>query len=245
MRCATGFRASIPAVSLRSRMLGGFAAQLGKPTGLRGRFVGNMLNRANRGMTAAAVEALGLTPGATAADLGFGGGVGVTLLLEKVGPQGHVHAVDVSPTMVSRASSRFRREITNGRLLVQAGSITQLPLKDRSIQGAITINTIYFIEQLDRAFSELARVIAGSGRVVVGIGDPDAMAHMPMTPFGFRLRPVEDVVSVAKSVGLALQDHSRVGQGKGAAHLLVFAPAQAGVAVGIPSEAAAASNRSS
>jgi arsenite methyltransferase len=232
-------------VSLRSRMLGGFAAQLGKPTGLRGRFVGYMLNRANRGTIAAAVEALELPPGVTAADLGFGGGVGVTLLLERVGPQGHVHAVDVSPTMVSRASSRFRREIASGRLEVQSGSITQLPLTDGSIQGAITINTIYFIEDLGRAFSEMARVIAGSGRVVVGIGDPVAMAHMPMTPFGFRLRSVDEVVSVAKSVGLTLQDHRRVGEGDGAAHLLVFAPVQVGVAAGIPSEAAASSSRSS
>ena len=212
-------------MTLRSRMLTGFAAQLGKPTGLRGRLVGTMLNRTNRRTIAAAVEALELLPGATAADLGFGGGVGLSMLLERVGPQGHVHAIDVSQTMVSRASHRFTREIVNGRLQVHSGSITQLPLEDGSIQGAITINTIYFISELDRAFSELARVTTGSGRVVVGIGDPDAMARMPMTPFGFKLRPVDEVVAVAKSAGLALQDHRRVGHGDGATHLLVFARA--------------------
>ena len=40
-------------------------------------------------------------------------------------------------------------------------------------------------------------------------------------------------------------DHRRVGQGDSAAHLLVFARAQDGVAVGNPSEVAAASSRSS
>jgi arsenite methyltransferase len=74
---------------------------------------------------------------------GPSGGVGLTLLLERVGPQGHVHGVDVSPTMVNRASGRFKREIASGRIQLHSGSITQLPLEDGSIDGAITINTIY------------------------------------------------------------------------------------------------------
>ena len=181
-----------------------------------------MLNRANRSATAAAIDALDLKPGAVAADLGFGGGVGLALLLKRVGPEGRVHGVDLSPTMVSRANRRFRREIASGRLLVHSGSITQLPLDDRSIQGVITINTIYFVEELDRAFSELARVIMSSGRVVVGIRDPEVMGRGPLTAFGFRLRPVNEVIGVAKSSGLALQDLRVDGHGDGAMQLLVF-----------------------
>ncbi len=48
-------------------MFAGFASQLGKPTGLRGRLVGIMLNRANRGTVTAAIDALALQPGAVAA----------------------------------------------------------------------------------------------------------------------------------------------------------------------------------
>ena len=113
--------------------------------------------------------------------------------------------------------------MSSGRLHLHIGSITQLPLEDGSIQGAITINTIYFIPDLNRAFSELARVIAHSGKVVVGIGDPQMMARMPTTPFGFTIRLVDDVVAVAKSTGLDLVDHRRVGQSKEASHVLAFA----------------------
>ena len=212
-------------MGIRDRMLAGLAAQLGKPTGLRGLVIGTMLNRTNRGMIAAAVDALELKPGATTADLGFGGGVGLALLLERVGPQGHVLGVDLSPTMVRRASGQFDREIAAGRMQVQLGSLTQLPLEDGSIQGAITVNTIYFIADLDRVFSELARVISSPGRAVVAIGDPENMARMPMTSYGYRLRPVDEVVAVAKSSGLDLQEHRRAGEGDEAAHLLVFARA--------------------
>ncbi len=206
-------------------MLAGFASQLGKPSGLRGLVVGTMLNRTNRGMIADAVDALELKPGATAADLGFGGGVGLAMLLQRVGPQGRVLGVDLSPTMVRRVSGQFGREIAAGRMRLHLGSLTKLPLEDGSVQGAITVNTIYFIAELDSVFSELARVITNDGRVVVGIGDPENMAHMPMTAHGYRLRPVDDVVAAAKSAGLSLQDHRRAGEGDAAAHLLLFAHA--------------------
>ncbi|TMF42387.1 MAG: class I SAM-dependent methyltransferase [Chloroflexi bacterium] len=209
-------------MGLRSRMLAGFASQLGLPTGLRGRAVGAMLNRSNRGTIAIAIRELEIPSGAVAADLGFGGGVGLEMLLERVGHQGQVHGVDLSPTMVSRASRRFGRDVASSRLHLHTGSITQLPLDDASIQAAITINTIYFIADLNRAFSELARILTPSGRVVVGIGDPEAMARMPTTPYGFKLRPVAEITAAAESAGLALRDDKRSGQGDAAAHLLVF-----------------------
>lgn len=67
-------------MGVRDRFLAGLAAQLGRPDGLRGRLVARMLNRANRANVTAAVEAAGLVPGQTAADIGFGGGVGLPLL---------------------------------------------------------------------------------------------------------------------------------------------------------------------
>ena len=153
-------------------MLAGFAAQLGKPSGLRGLVVGTMLNRTNRGMISVAVDALELKSGATAADLGFGGGLGLAMLVERVGTQGHVLGVDFSPTMVRRASGHFDREIAAGRMQLHLGSITQLPLEDGSIDGAMTINTIYFIAELDRVFSELARVITeGRSEQAIVVGD--------------------------------------------------------------------------
>src|SRR6202011_6326518 len=110
---------------------------LGKPTGLRGRLVGNMLNRSNRGFIVEAIDALEPKAGAVVADLGFGGGVGLALLLERVGPNGQVHGVDFSPTMVSQAEGRYKSVIASGRLHLHMGSITKLPLEDGAINGAI------------------------------------------------------------------------------------------------------------
>ena len=57
--------------------------------------------------------------------------------------------------------------------------LTQLPFGDEELSGVITVNTIYFVTELDRAFAELSRVVNRSGRIVIGLADPDAMEKMP------------------------------------------------------------------
>jgi len=198
------------------------ARQLAHPRGLGGRFVATMLNRANRTAVTRAVAALEPTPGDTLADLGFGGGVGLDLLLDAVGPSGHVVGVDVSKTVIDRAARTHRREVANERLSLHLASMTQLPLEDEALDGALSVNTIYFIEELDRALAELGRVTKPAGRIVIGLGDPDAMAREPVTRHGFQLRPVAEVLTLAGDVGLTFDQHLRVGGGEGAMHLLVL-----------------------
>jgi len=101
--------------------------------------------------------------GQVAADIGFGGGVGLRLLLEQVGPKGHVNGVELSLTMLKASERRYRAASAEGRLALQAGSIGDLPLENESLDGLITVNTAYFVEDLEGAFREIARVLRPSG----------------------------------------------------------------------------------
>jgi SAM-dependent methyltransferase len=200
----------------------GLARQLGHPQGLRGRLVVRMLNRANRVAMTDAVSALAPRPGATVADVGFGGGLGLDLLLDAVGPEGQVVGIDRSRTVIDRTTRARRHHIADGRLTLHLASMLQLPLADGALDGALTVNTVYFVEELDRALAELARVTATSGRVVIGLGDPDAMARERVVQHGFRLRPVAEVVEMVTGAGFHLEDHRRTAAGKDAMHLLVL-----------------------
>jgi SAM-dependent methyltransferase len=203
--------------------MAGIANQLGHPSGVRGRLVGAALNRGNRRFVRAAVQALQPEAAAVVADIGFGGGVGLKFLLDSVGQSGRVHGVEVSDTMLSQATRRYGLDIAAGRLALHSGSLTQLPFADSALNGVLTVNTIYFIAELDRAFNELARVVANAGRIVVGLVDPDAMARMPFTGYGFHLRSVPEVIDTLRGAGLGVE-HRRISQGDGAPHLLIATP---------------------
>ena len=188
-------------MGLRQRMLATVAGQLGRPHGLVGRGVAVLLNRGNRKAVAGAVEAAGAAAGNTVADIGFGGGLGLDMFLRRVGPQGTVYGVEVAEDMLTRARSRFATQITAGSLKLINGSLAALPLDDKSLDAAITVNTVYFVADLDSVCNQLARVVRPGGRAVLGIGDPDAMARLPFTAYGFTLRPIDEVIAALKRAG--------------------------------------------
>jgi arsenite methyltransferase len=155
---------------LRQKLLSTVAGQLGRPHGFLGPLVARALNRGNARAIAAAVDAAGVPRGGVAADIGFGGGLGLQLLLDH-------------------------------------GSLTALPLDDSSIDAVITLNTVYFISELEAACAELARLLRPGGRAVVGIGDPEVMGRAPVTSYGFTLRPVAEIVAALEQSGLTVEHH--------------------------------------
>jgi SAM-dependent methyltransferase len=108
--------------------------------------------------------------------------------------------------------------------VLHRASLDRLPLPETSLDGLVTTNTVYFLDDLTQVFAEMARVLARSGRAVVGIGDPEAMAKLPFTGYGFRLRAVDDVLASARAAGLELRSHERVGDGARPFHILALGP---------------------
>jgi arsenite methyltransferase len=209
----TGIRASIDAK---------LARQLARPTGVAGRLVARGLNRGNRPTIEAAVAALPDGPDVALADVGFGGRLGLRLLLARP-DVAEVHGVEISTTMLARARAEFAEDVAAGRLHLHDASMTALPVTAESLDGVLSVNTIYFIDDLNGALSELARTLKRSGRVVLGIGDPQAMEGMSFTAHGFRVRPIEAIEDAIDRAGLRLDEHRRVGGGRVSSHLLIAA----------------------
>jgi SAM-dependent methyltransferase len=207
-------------MAIRERILGGLSSQLGRPTGLVGRVVGRALNRGNSSVIRAAVDAAEAGNGATIAEIGFGGGAGLALLLDQVGPSGVVHGIEISQTMLADARRRFENQVKNGSLLLQEASMQRLPLPDRSVDAVVSTNTIYFVDDLGAGMSELARVLRPGGRLALGVGDPAAMAKMPVTRHGFVLRPISEIIESLRLAEFTLIEDRRVGDDPESFHVL-------------------------
>nr|WP_245663543.1 methyltransferase domain-containing protein [Nocardia inohanensis] len=203
-----------------ARLFSAVAGQLGNPHGLLGRATAVALNRGNRALIEAAVDAAAPAPGEIAADIGFGGGVGLSLLLNRVVPGGLVHGADISPDMLARARASFAESIAAGHLSIDEGSLTALPYADATIDAAITVNTIYFVPDLAPACAEFSRVLRPKGRVVIGINDPEGMAKAPFTRYGFTLRPVPEIVTALEDAGLEVEHRALPGK-PFTSHLLI------------------------
>jgi hypothetical protein len=85
---------------------------------------------------------------------------------------------------------------------------------------------MYFIADLDRAFSDLARSLKPSRHAVVGVADSEWMSKQPTTEHGFRIRPVSEVMDAAAHAGLIVDEDRRLSDGPYPYHLLVISAAQ-------------------
>ena len=180
------------------------AAQLARPHGLLAKKTMDLLDAGNAERIAACVEQARVQAGMSVADVGFGGGAGLRILLDRVAPpvdggsapSGMVHGVELSTSAIRRARRRFRAEIREGRLSVHEGTLQALPLPDAGLDALISTNTIYFVPDLAPVRDELARVLAPGGRVVLGIADPERMREIGMPLHRFVLRPVDQIVEI-------------------------------------------------
>ena len=213
----------MPSLPVPDVLLRTLSRQLGGPTGPLGSLVARMLNKGNGPVIVAAIEALDLTGSEEVADIGFGGGLGLDLLLDKTRNGGRVHGVEPSPDMLKRACKAHRPQVAAGRLALHDAGMESLPIADGALDGWISLNTVYFVENLPTAFAELRRVLAPSGTGVLGIADPDWMAQQPFTKYTFTVRPVTDVVAALAAAGLTVQQ--RTMQGSAPFRLLVCRPA--------------------
>ncbi|MCU0485363.1 MAG: arsenite methyltransferase [Anaerolineales bacterium] len=108
----------------------------------------------------------GLKPGETVLDIGSGGGIDVFLAAKRVGPEGAVIGVDMTPAMLQRA----RRAAKNGgytNVKFRHGYAEKLPVPDASIDVVISNCVINLTEDKGKVFREVFRVLKQGGRLEV------------------------------------------------------------------------------
>jgi len=107
-----------------------------------------------------------INPGEVILDLGSGGGIDVFLAANKVGEDGKVIGVDMTPEMIETAIKNAKEGGYNNVEFKQ-GEIENLPLEDNSIDVIISNCVINLTPNKSKAYSEAFRVLKPDGRILV------------------------------------------------------------------------------
>ena len=153
---------------IRQKLFGLFDRVMGSqwacPHGPLGRLAGMLMERGNADMNALAIDALEIEPGDAVLEIGFGPGLALEHVAEKVRDHGSVAGIDPSALMVRQASRRLRRHVEMGRADVQQGYASNMPWGEETFDRTLSVNTIYFWPGPQVDLREIRRVLKRGGR---------------------------------------------------------------------------------
>jgi ubiquinone/menaquinone biosynthesis C-methylase UbiE len=105
-----------------------------------------------------------LQRGARILDVGAGTGGIVPYLLEAIGPEGSIWAVDYAEEMVKIGRKKFLEE---SRVIFEVASVEDLPYKDRFFNQVVCFGAFPHFENKGRALEEMGRVLKPGGTLVI------------------------------------------------------------------------------
>ena len=182
-------------------LLSWLSAQFGRPAGALGHLAGWLMAR-NDCDDQWIVAVLEVEAQDRVLDVGCGPGITVALAAERA-VAGLTAGVDHSAAMLHQAARRNRAAIMANRVDLRLGTAQRLPYPDAYFTKVCAVHTIHFWSSVETGLSELHRVLAPGGRVVLALRmyRPEAGRFDP-SRYGFTEAQIAAMTATLGAVGL-------------------------------------------
>jgi len=117
---------------------------------------------------------LALKAGQRGLEIGCGVGFLACEMAREVGPNGRIVCLDYSPDMIAATRKRAEHEGMADRLQCVVGDATKLDFPSGSFDFVVAVQVYLYVDEIDRALAEAARVLRPDGRLVIVDTDWDS-----------------------------------------------------------------------
>jgi SAM-dependent methyltransferase len=147
----------------------------------------------------ALIDLAGLEPGERVLDLGCGLGMIAEYISDRTGA--HVTGLDYVPEAIGQASARVEAAGKADRLAFAVGDINALALPAGAYDAIVSIDSLYFSDDLARTVGELAAALKPGGRLAAGY------SHGWEPGMDASTFPIETLAAERTPLGDALRAH--------------------------------------
>lgn len=181
------------------------AKQFANPRGTGGRIVMAVMNRQNAQMYEVTERLLRPQAGDTVLDIGCGNGVMMGRVARRCDCR--LIGTDISGDVLKSAKHRLKGK--NVELL--CCPVDDMPIENATVDKALTINTLYFWEDLASGFVEIARALKPGGLFIGTHYTNQSLESYSHTQFGYRMRAESEILSAAQNADFAVEVQTIMG----------------------------------
>lgn len=184
------------------------AKQLSQPHGVLGNVILKALNKKNTTIINETISLLDLKPNDAFLDIGFGGGLSFEIL-ENKHQDIKMHGLEISEKALLNSRHKFQTAIENKKLELKQGSVHRIPYPDQSFDHIISINTVYFWNDVPDAFAEVRRVLKPGGTFVLSLREKETLKKIKATKYGFHFYETDDLIDALETTGFTVILHKK------------------------------------
>jgi ubiquinone/menaquinone biosynthesis C-methylase UbiE len=136
-----------------------------KPKGFWGRIMISHMNKHHNSLLNWGLSFCKLSSCKNILDVGCGGGNTIKTLL-KLSPA-KIYGIDYSELSVKKSINKNKKAIKDSKVAIECGNVNSLAFPTSKFDAVFAVETIYFWEPLDKALSEINRVLVKDGKFII------------------------------------------------------------------------------